>query len=1687
MNGMVIDNRYLVINKLFETSNNIIYRVSDKHSGEIVALKLLKTSEPTFINRFKKEYFILQALVYPDIVKVYDLALTKIKKKKHLYFTMEYVDGLPLNLYFQQYGYANFVPFFIEILCTLAFIHKKSLLHCDLKPHHILVSKDGKIKLVDFGFALLQKSDIIKGIGGTLRYIAPEILKGENPDVRTEIYSLGIIMHECLTGKEVFSEKTTKDIIEAVLHKPLSPIKKNKNVPVFIHEIIMKMSDKLRMNRYSNIDAVIEAVENKGRTLMKKKNIEKVLYSDFIGRKEYLEIAFNLLKKSSNSNGQILLVEGITGIGKTRLLKEIEYRLFLEGKDVQYIRISDKEKQSFDWLMRLLERIGRKRTPLGKAYAKGELNLSGNKKYDFFEKIQKELSEISYKKMQIIVIDDIDFQYKTMCEFILYISSFIEKNPFFIIGATERIPENFRKIIEKGDYENIRGLSLQGLNNEETIPLIKNLLGVVKNAGNLADFLYEKTEGNPYFIEELLKEIVERKLLKKSGTNLIYDITDLKNIPVPENVDTFVHNRLKKLPDQEKEILKIVSAFGGSIPVLWLTSLSPFNESETTKICENLFLSQFFSISYDHSYDFTHKIIRKIIYNEIQAKERTTLHKKILKFLETLKETHYILQQKVFHSYTAAMPEAESYLLKIINKAIKSNDVENAVEIFKKLQEILGKNLKKKIDMDSLVKIGNFYTHLGNYKEAIVLYSNLLPRIKNQKDKIKILHNLAVIKTIAGEYNEAEKIFENLLKISRKTDRRFEVLSDRGWLYFCRRDYIKAEEIYKEALRLSSKLKRKILLGKLFYYLGILKQQTGKYKKAENYGKKALTIGKEFKNQFYIIASLDLLGGIEQRIRRYNKAISYYEAAVKYFKRLKDPIRILKIFTNLSKIFYLTGKVESFEKNYYTAISIAKKLGKLYEIGYLYNLFGSILSRKGEWNTAEDFIMKSYDIGVTIKNSVVQFSNITELALIFAFQGKKERFKEYLKKAIRFKKGVKDEKELLKIDLIRGIEKYISEDYKKSIFYLSRIEKTNENIKVPEYQIPSLIYKGLSLSKMDREKDAIAAIEKAKKMIRESSAFLYKEESELTEIEIIKDTITTTLKKRVEKLCNDVNSKNQRFLYARCLLLLSYIKLKDFKKRKEREYLFESINYLKEAKGIFKEIDAEPFISKINTQLLKLIDDVTTYETVKPRNEEYLEILKELGKTIKNIDNPDDLKETFLSLAKQITGADRGLFLTFDENSDDFFVTGKDIDISTINDAKKISRKVIKRVKKTKKPLISYDAVKDGRFRNSESVLINNIHSILCIPVISDDRILGTLYLDSRKRPGLFSKEDEEFFSSLSNLLAGSLKKALEYKKIEEETILLKKHLRERFGPKNIIGKSTKMQEVFDKIENAAKIDIPVLVLGETGTGKELVAGTIHLLSKRKQKLFSVVDCLALPSSLLESELFGYTKGAFTGADREKTGLLEASKNGTIFIDEIGDASNAVQSNLLRFLDTGDVKKIGATKYQKVNTRIIAATNKDIYQLVETGKFREDLFYRLNKFIIQLPTLKQRKDDIKLLLEYFIARFNRKYSKNIKGVLKDAYGLLFNYDWPGNVREFESEIERCVLSCTTGLITKELLSPQISRLPTFFLPLKEIENISRLKHVQNVITSTGGNVSRAAEILKIDRRTIQRILKKQKT
>jgi two-component system response regulator AtoC len=323
------------------------------------------------------------------------------------------------------------------------------------------------------------------------------------------------------------------------------------------------------------------------------------------------------------------------------------------------------------------------------------------------------------------------------------------------------------------------------------------------------------------------------------------------------------------------------------------------------------------------------------------------------------------------------------------------------------------------------------------------------------------------------------------------------------------------------------------------------------------------------------------------------------------------------------------------------------------------------------------------------------------------------------------------------------------------------------------------------------------------------------------------------------------------------------------------------------------------------------------------------------------------------------------------------------------------------------------------------------------------------------------------------------VERAVEIKRLKEENIRLRKDLSRCYRTPNIIGEGPEMKKVFSLIEKVSASDATVLILGESGTGKELVATTIHYQSKRKEKPLIKINCAALPEGLIESELFGHEKGAFTGALKRKPGRFELADGGSIFLDEIGDLPLSTQAKILRVIQERTFERVGGTMTLTVDVRIIAATNKNLEAETKAGRFRDDLYYRLNVIPISLPPLRERREDIPNLLEFFMDKFRSKLSKNVC-FSKDAAEMLLSYDYPGNVRELENIIVRCATLSLSELIDKDELPPFIvNGIQSTKSPLlSDVAADAEKAHILRVLKITQGNKTRAAEMLGISRKTL---------
>lgn len=374
--------------------------------------------------------------------------------------------------------------------------------------------------------------------------------------------------------------------------------------------------------------------------------------------------------------------------------------------------------------------------------------------------------------------------------------------------------------------------------------------------------------------------------------------------------------------------------------------------------------------------------------------------------------------------------------------------------------------------------------------------------------------------------------------------------------------------------------------------------------------------------------------------------------------------------------------------------------------------------------------------------------------------------------------------------------------------------------------------------------------------------------------------------------------------------------------------------------------------------------------------------------------------------------------------------------------------------------------------------------SVLCAPLVAGERCLGILYLDTRNAETRFTTDDLELVSAIAGLAAMGIENARQFEGLKQENQRLRAEVSLTH---DMVGRSARMREVYQFIERVAASDATVLIQGESGTGKELAARAIHKNSARKNQAFVALNCAALTETLLESELFGHEKGAFTSAISQKKGFLEVADGGTIFLDEVGELSPVLQAKLLRVLQEREFVRVGGTRPIKINVRFLAATNRDLQRCVQEEKFRADLYHRLNVISITLPALREHAEDIPALAEHFAARYAEKCNRDVKGISEAARACLMQYEWPGNIRELENAMERAVVVGSSEWIQPEDLPETLLETGAGCeaAPAKYHEAIRKLKKelILNALEQSGGNITEAAKGLGVHGNYLHRLMK----
>jgi transcriptional regulator with GAF, ATPase, and Fis domain len=463
----------------------------------------------------------------------------------------------------------------------------------------------------------------------------------------------------------------------------------------------------------------------------------------------------------------------------------------------------------------------------------------------------------------------------------------------------------------------------------------------------------------------------------------------------------------------------------------------------------------------------------------------------------------------------------------------------------------------------------------------------------------------------------------------------------------------------------------------------------------------------------------------------------------------------------------------------------------------------------------------------------------------------------------------------------------------------------------------------------------------------------------------------------------------------------------------------------------------------------------------------------------------DELLDALMDAVVDITSADKGFLVLMDGDQVQVKVA-RNLKRENIADAvSQLSDSIVAKVVKTLKPVIISDAMNDEEFAGSKSIMKLRLTSVICVPLLDRGKLTGLIYVGNDSVVDLFQPDTMQILTVFAAQASLIVANAMLLDQLRFDNRQLTQRLEQiRFG--EIVGTSAPMQEVFKKVEKVAGTDISVLITGETGTGKELIAREIHLRSPRAQAPFVTINCGAIPENLLESELFGHVKGAFTGAVANKQGKFQAAHGGTLFLDEIGEMPLNLQVKLLRAIQERIIIRVGDTRPEPVDIRIVAATNRNLEEEIHGGRFREDLYYRLNVVNIHLPPLRDRQEDVVVIARYLLGRYAKEYDSKVRGFSPNATVAIRKHHWPGNIRELENRIKKALVLAESTMIGPDDLGLNADVLPRI-LSLSDAKDKFQREYINEVLALNNGNRTKTARDLGVDPRTVFRHLEKEGT
>jgi Nif-specific regulatory protein len=1008
---------------------------------------------------------------------------------------------------------------------------------------------------------------------------------------------------------------------------------------------------------------------------------------------------------------------------------------------------------------------------------------------------------------------------------------------------------------------------------------------------------------------------------------------------------------------------------------------------------------------------------------------------------------------------TGRKNEAREYYCSAAEMATRIHDYESALRYYNMMAKCIKGNNKERC-FSLFVKIANIYQTTGEAQLAISYYKRAISA-KSSHLAAAAHTGLGKAYITMGKYRQAYKyLIKGIDKMKYGTVEYIVAANRLGYVLLNLLRFDDAEKLFDDSLHLAMNIGNKEAEADTMYHIAITEWYRFNFTKGIEKANELLVFCRKhlLLKQYAFCSSL--LGSLHQQVKNIPLAQGHLDEAI-------------KIFTEIKRADGLSATLHN---------------------------SGLLLTQQGEFDSAQDLFTKSLRIAECSNNKSIQLASIINSALIYTDLGEYKRAIELYEQALRIEANNVWANYGLAMTLFQRNE--ISKARK---ILLKRNRENSETLYAIGLALISLAHPRIASMNELPEEDLLKLFNnpntdismRVEVLIRAVQFYQAKKSSEKVlffsrkiqefthplsrEYNVASALIKITAFELKQREDIDIDMETARLKKISCLIDYAYLRklridvlIDSGAAQLDAKKCIEELSCIKE---ILESFHADLMLTQFRDLIYRLFPFVVADYSRRVISEQYLQTFSGIAELISSDLGDEHFVQNILDLVIKATNAERGaLFVKTTKGMD--FIAGRDMDQTTIKDASALSHTAIKQLEKGK-ILFTQDALADPAFNIKKSVMLNQIRSLLCIPLSVSDNVIGAIYLDSRITSGIFGPQDKDFLMTISKILASVIEKSIAFRSMSEENILLKANIIKEIGGGHLMGKSRAMKEIYRLIDSVAETNSPVLILGETGTGKGMIARLIHLRSQRKNKKFLSINCGTIPETLLESELFGHKKGAFTGAISDKKGLLEEGEGGTVFLDEITNTSLEFQGKLLEAIEEKIIRRVGETTTRNIDVRFLFATNKDLEIEVEDSRFRRDLFYRINVFKIEVPPLRDRASDIPLLAHFFLERYTTEMNKKIDGYAPEALQRLSEYFWPGNVRELQNVIERAVVLAKTNLITLQDIGFEKTKTAEV-MPLKEIKK----EAVIEALNLANWNITKAAKMLSIGRRSLHRYIKK---